>query len=187
MINLIDIRYCRIGTQDIEEHVRFATDIIGLQLVDRTESAAYVRGDNRDHDICYFKGDPADHTLAFEIEHEEDYEAAAKYLTDTGIEVTYGDAAGCAYRRVMSYFTFHDPTGNKIDLVHRPFYGAEPFHPTRAIGIQEFSHVGIKTSDAPRDEKFWCKHFNFRVNDCRSTRCITGWRCSQPTGPACST
>ena len=33
MINLHDIRYARLGTQDLDGAIRFATDVVGLQLV----------------------------------------------------------------------------------------------------------------------------------------------------------
>lgn len=165
MIPLIDVRYVRLGTQDLQANKQFATEIVGLEVVDETPSRVYVRGDNRDHNICYFDGDPKDHTLGLEIEHEDDYEAAKRRLTDAGVEVRDGTPDGCEDRRVKDYFTFIDPTGNQIDLVFRPFDNPEPFLPTRAIGIDEFSHVGLKTSAAARDEKFWTGHFNLRVND----------------------
>jgi 2,3-dihydroxy-p-cumate/2,3-dihydroxybenzoate 3,4-dioxygenase len=165
MIPLVDISYVRLGTADLEENVRFATEIVGLELVERSEKVAYVRGDNRNHDICYFQGSTSDHTTGFEIEHEEDYEAAKRALTDAGVEVREGTAADAQDRRVIDFFTFIDPTGNKIDLVHRPFFNPEPFLPSRKIGIDEFSHVGLNSTDPGRDEKFWVKHFNFRVND----------------------
>ena len=33
MINLHDIRYARLGTQDLDGAIRFATSVVGLQLV----------------------------------------------------------------------------------------------------------------------------------------------------------
>jgi catechol 2,3-dioxygenase-like lactoylglutathione lyase family enzyme len=35
MINLHDIRYARLGTRDLDGAVKFATSIVGLQLVAR--------------------------------------------------------------------------------------------------------------------------------------------------------
>ena len=74
MINLHDIRYTRLGTQDLDGAIRFATDIVGLQLVAREGNAAYfrsdkaeVRGDTRDHTLVYFEGDPADQTIGLEL------------------------------------------------------------------------------------------------------------------------
>ena len=65
MINLHDIRYARLGTQDLDGAIRFATSVVGLQLVAREGNTAYfrsdkadVRGDTRDHTLVYFEGDP---------------------------------------------------------------------------------------------------------------------------------
>lgn len=165
MIPIVDIRYVRLGTRDLAANKQFATEIIGLEVVDESSAAVYVRGDNRDHNICYFDGDPDDHILGFEIQEGEAFEAARRTLTDAGIDIRVGTAAGAAERRVEQYFSFNDPTGNTIDLVYRPHSNPEPVHLSRAIGIEHFSHVGIKTSDAPRDEAFWTSLFNFRVND----------------------
>ncbi|WP_370330407.1 hypothetical protein, partial [Mycolicibacterium hippocampi] len=41
-------------TQDLAANRHFATEIVGLEVVDETPSTVYVRGDNRDHNICYF-------------------------------------------------------------------------------------------------------------------------------------
>ena len=74
MINLHDIRYARLGTADLESAVKFASEIVGLQLVAREGKSAYfrsdkvdVRGDTRDHTLVYFEGDPADQTLGLEL------------------------------------------------------------------------------------------------------------------------
>jgi 2,3-dihydroxy-p-cumate/2,3-dihydroxybenzoate 3,4-dioxygenase len=49
MISLHDIRYIRLGTEDLDEAVRYATRILGLELVRRDRTSAYLRADDRDH------------------------------------------------------------------------------------------------------------------------------------------
>ncbi|MDE0060962.1 MAG: VOC family protein [Defluviicoccus sp.] len=151
MIELVDIRYVRLGTGDVDAAVRFATETLGLELVRRENGAAYVRGDDRDHNICYFDGAPDDHTLGFEVETAEMLDRAAAELGAAGVEVTRGSPQDAARRRVTDYVNFRDPTGNSIDLVLRPFHSGIRYFPSRDAGIQEFSHVGLKTTDAPRD------------------------------------
>ena len=165
MIKLLDIRYARLGTADLEAAVSFATEIVGLQLVRREGKCAYVRGDDRDHDICYVEGDPSDHVLGLEVENSAALAAAKTELKENGIPVSAGTKAGCEARRVMDYITFADPTGNKFDLVVRPMNSNRRYFPTRDAGINEFSHVGLRTTDAPRDEVFWTTLFNVRSND----------------------
>ncbi|MCZ6840862.1 MAG: VOC family protein [Alphaproteobacteria bacterium] len=165
MIEIVDIRYCRLGTADLDGAVRFATELIGLELVDRGNGAAYVRGDDRDHNICYFEGDPADQTLGLEVRAFDDLAAAEASLQAAGVETRRGSDDEAEARRCMGFINFKDPTGNSVDLVVRPFHSGNRYFASRDAGICEFSHVGLKTTDAPRDEAFWSTLFNFRVND----------------------
>jgi len=165
MIELVDIRYVRLGTADLDSAVRYATETLGLELVGRDDGRAYVRGDDRDHNICYIAGDPKDHTLGFEVRTRAELDSAVSTLEDAGVAVRGGSDAECAERRVMAFINFDDPTGNNIDLVLRPFHSGRRYFPSRDAGISEFSHVGLKTTDAPRDEAFWTTLFNIRAND----------------------
>ena len=51
MTDIHDIRYVRIGSDDLDTSVRFATEILGLELMERDANRAYLRGDDRDHKI----------------------------------------------------------------------------------------------------------------------------------------
>ncbi|MGY8957640.1 MAG: VOC family protein, partial [Alphaproteobacteria bacterium] len=148
MIDIVGIRYCRLGTADLDTTVGFARSVIGLEEVGRENGAVYLRGDDRDHNICYFAGDPLDHTLGFAVETFEQLEAAAQILTAAGVAVHHGSDDDAAARRVMAYINFPDPSGNSIDLVVRPYHSGQRYFPSRDAGITEFSHVGLKTTDA---------------------------------------
>jgi catechol 2,3-dioxygenase-like lactoylglutathione lyase family enzyme len=45
MIAIVDIRYCRLGTADLDSTVDFATKLIGLEEVDRSNGQVYLRSD----------------------------------------------------------------------------------------------------------------------------------------------
>lgn len=165
MIEIIDLAYARLGTADLKSAIEFATDLVGLQIARQEDNRAYLRGDDRDHDICYIEGCPDEHVLAFVLEDNEALEAAWNELSEAGVAVTRGTEDECAERRVMQFITFSDPTGNRFDLVVRPFKATRRYFPTRDAGIAEFSHVGLRTTDARRDEEFWTRHFNMRAND----------------------
>jgi len=165
MIEIVGIRYCRLGTADLEGAVEFARNIVGLEEVARENGAVYLRGDHRDHNIVYFQGDPADHTLGLEVETFEELDAAESTLAGAGFEVRRGTDVEAAARRCMGFINFRDPTGNPVDLVVRPFHSGRRYFPSRDAGITEFSHVGLKTTDPARDEKFWSGYFNIRAND----------------------
>ncbi len=165
MIEIVDIRYVRLGTGDLAGAVRFATETVGLELGEHDDNRAYLRGDHRDHNICYFRGDPNDHVLGFELAGRRELEAAAEELQANGVAVHHGTDDECADRRVMGFINFEDPTGNRFDLVVRPFDQGRRYFPSRDAGITEFSHVGLRTMDPIRDEEFWTSLFNIRAND----------------------
>jgi len=172
MINLYDIRYLRIGTPDLDAAVEFATRIVGLQLIGREGKAAYfrsdkvgVRGDTRDHTLVYFEGDPADHTAAFDLRIPDDFDAVGAELDRAGHPVHYGTREECELRRVQQFLAFKDPTGNKFEVVVRPYHSGVRTFPSRDAGITHFSHIGLRTANAPRDEVFWTRTLNARVSD----------------------
>ena len=172
MANLHDIRYLRIGTPKLDDAVEFATSIVGLQLVGREGKSAYfrsdkagVRGDTRDHTLVYFEGDPSDHTSAFDIRDRDDFERIGAELENAGHPVHYGTQEECERRRGRQFIAFKDPTGNKHEIVVRPHNSGPRHFPSRDAGITHFSHIGLRTSDAPRDEAFWTRLLNARVSD----------------------
>lgn len=165
MINIVDLCYARVGTGDLEATLRFAQEKLGLQFVRREDNRAYVRCGVRDHDICYISGDPKDHVLGFEVEDEPALKAAEAELTGAGVSVRKGTGEECADRRVLAFVAFEDPTGNVFDLAVRPHKATRRYFPSRDAGITEFSHVGLRTTDARRDEAFWTTYFNIRPND----------------------
>lgn len=165
MADLHDIRYVRIGSDDLDESVRFATDILGLELVERERDAAYMRGDDRDHNIVYVKGGAAGHVAGFEVATVAALDAAAVEFDQAGIAVRAGTSEECERRRVGAMITIQDPTGNVIDLVARPAASGRRYYGSRDAGITSFSHIGLRTADPKADEAFWTGHLGAKVSD----------------------
>jgi 2,3-dihydroxy-p-cumate/2,3-dihydroxybenzoate 3,4-dioxygenase len=165
VINLLDIRYVRLGTRQRDQADLFAREMLGLERARQEAGASYFRSDSRDHTLVYFDGDPADHTVGFELRSADELEAAAAELGNAGVEVRLGTANECEQRHVRSFIHFKDPTGNKIELVLGPHHSGRRYFPSRDAGITGFSHVGLCTTDAQRDERFWTHVLGARVSD----------------------
>ncbi|MCC6472582.1 MAG: VOC family protein [Burkholderiales bacterium] len=172
MVNLHDIRYLRIGTGHLEDAIEYCTRIVGLQLVAREGGAAYfrsdkapVRGDTRDHTLVYCAGDPREHSIGFDLKDHESLDAAAADLERAGYPVRAGTRAECEQRRVRDFIATEDPSGNRIEIVVRPHHSGVRYFPARDAGITHFSHIGLRTRDAPKDEAFWTRICNARVSD----------------------
>ncbi|MCC6000137.1 MAG: VOC family protein [Pararhodobacter sp.] len=165
MIALKDVVYCRLGTRDLAGAEWFAVTILGLEVSERRKGATYFKSDNRAHTLCYVEGDPADQVTAFEIGSPAELQRAAATLESLGHRVHYGTSQECDARHVREFIRFDDPTGNGIEFVLRPAVSAQRYHGTRDAGITGFSHVGLCTTDAERDERFWTQVCNARVSD----------------------
>jgi len=165
LIDLLDIRYVRLGTRDLDAADRFAREVVGLELAREEAGARYYRSDERDHTLVYFEGDPRDHTAGFELRNAAELQAAAAALSDRGFEVRPGSADAREQRRVHDLISFDDLSGNRIDLVVRPQHSGRRHFPSRNAGITGFSHIGLCSTDAPRDEAFWCGVLGARVSD----------------------
>ena len=165
MIKLRNVSYVRLGTRDLAGAEAFTTDYLGLEVSERHRNSVYFKSDARAHTLCYFEGDPKDQAVAFEIGSQTELEQAAAGLEAMQHTVSRGSAEQAAQRKVVGFIAFRDPTGNNIELVVRPEQSARRYHGTRDAGITGFSHVGLCTTDAARDEKFWTEVCNARVSD----------------------
>jgi 2,3-dihydroxy-p-cumate/2,3-dihydroxybenzoate 3,4-dioxygenase len=172
MINLHDIRYVRMGTPDLDAAVDFCTRIVGLQLAGREGKSAYfrsdkpkVRGDTRDHTLVYTEGDPHDHAVGFDLLDPATFDVIGAELEAAGHKATAGSREECERRRVKEFLWFRDPTGNRVEVVLRPHHSGTRTFLSRDAGITEFSHIGLRTTNAARDEAFWTRILNARVSD----------------------
>ena len=165
MIDLQRVCYVRLGTRDLEGATRFATDVLGLEIAEVGKAAVYFKSDEREHTLCYFEGDPRAQAVAFEVGSRAGLTAAASELERLGHAVHAGTPVEAEARKVREFIAFADPSGNLIELVWRPAHRGERYHGVRDAGITGFSHVGLCTTDAVRDEAFWTQVCNARVSD----------------------
>jgi 2,3-dihydroxy-p-cumate/2,3-dihydroxybenzoate 3,4-dioxygenase len=165
MIDLRDIRYVRLGTRDLDAATRFACRTVGLELARSEGRSRYFRSDRREHTLVYFDGDPTDHTVGFELKSTAALDHAGGELSDAGLEVRAGSALACEQRGVRAYINFRDPSGNSIDLVVGPRESTTSCAPACGAGITGFSHIGLCTLDACRDERVWTELLGARVSD----------------------
>jgi 2,3-dihydroxy-p-cumate/2,3-dihydroxybenzoate 3,4-dioxygenase len=165
MIELNDIRYVRLGTANIDDAVRYATRILGLELVRRDHFGAYLRADDRDHTLVYTNDSPRQHSVAFEVKTPALLDAAASELSNGGHRVRAGSKTECEQRWVDQMVSFEDPSGNTIELVSRPAASGRRYFPSRDAGITGFSHIGLHSIVPRQDEVFWTTTCNARVSD----------------------
>ena len=164
MISLDTISYVRLVTRNLDSTVDYARTILGLQLVERRRDTAYFRSDDRHHTLCYTEA-PESEAIGFALPPNVDLAAIGGRLEAAGIRVHEGTPAECDERHVEKFLRFRDLTGNTIELLVRPHESPRRYFAARDAGITGFSHIGLRTTDAKRDEAFWTEVLNARVSD----------------------
>jgi len=167
VITLKDLAYVRVGTQDMQSQLRFAQEIVGLELVAVEGSTAYLRADDRHHCLAFVEGE-AIGTLAsaFVLANSVALDAAAEQLEGEGLSVHRGTPDEARARRVQQFISFTTPSGNPIELVvGQTHLESRPVRFARPAGITEFGHIGIEAPDVASAEEFWVRNFNIQVSD----------------------
>lgn len=165
MITIDQLRYVRLGTRDLPAAVNFAERVLGLQLVDRSDEAAYFRSDMRGHTLVFFLGKSTESAVGFEIHGRAQFDAAIAKLSQHGIEVAISSERACAARRARALASFRDPGGNMIELVLRPLNSGWRHFPARDAGIVGLQGVALRSRNVPECEALWTTFFNGRVSD----------------------
>jgi 2,3-dihydroxy-p-cumate/2,3-dihydroxybenzoate 3,4-dioxygenase len=164
-INLHDICYVRVGTDDLQQAAEFANKVVGLQVIREERDRVFFKSDEREHTLCYFNGDPGESVPGFELDDSTQLDAAAATLEGLGQAVQRGTAEEAERRRVREFISFKDPSGNTVEFVVRPYHDGVRFHGARDAGIQGFNHIGLRSSDPVRDGKFWTDVCQARISD----------------------
>src|ERR1700746_2089129 len=120
MITLTDIAYVRSGAADLDAATRFATEVVGLELVAPTGVVvAHLRADGRHHCLALVEGPSGVISSGFTVAGPDALDAAETELERSGISVHRGSAAEARSRRVREFIVFDDPFGNRLWLVRQ--------------------------------------------------------------------
>jgi 2,3-dihydroxy-p-cumate/2,3-dihydroxybenzoate 3,4-dioxygenase len=166
MITLTDVAYVRSGAADLAAATRFATEIVGLELVAPVDGqVAYLRADHRHHCLALVQGPSGVIASGFTVADSDALEVAETELERAGLAVHRGSEAEARSRRVREFIALDDPFGNRIELVSQQETVARPVAFSRAAGITEFGHLCLDAPDVHEAYRFWSTRFNARVSD----------------------
>lgn len=178
MIELKDIAYVRSGAADLRAAVDFATDIVGLELVEESDGIAYLRADQRHHCLAFVAGESGVISSGFTLRDLDALGDAETELERAGLTVKRGSKEGAKSRHVHEYVAFEDPFGNRVDLVVGQTMRPTPVEFNRTAGITEFGHICLDAPDVYEAGRFWTTHFNAKVSDW-----VTGAACLMRIDP----
>lgn len=166
MVHITELGYLGISVSDADAWKDYATQVIGLELVDEQEGDRfYLRADHWHHRIVVHTGGVDDYAYAgYRVADQWALEDASEKLEAAGIPFQVGSDALAEERRVLGLITLQDPHGNPIEIFygpqvdeHKPFHPGRPMFGRFATGSGGLGHILIAQADLPAALEFYRK------------------------------
>ena len=136
MTAITELGYMRLGVSSLSAWKQYATQILGLELVDEGEPGrCYLRMDSWHHRFILEEDGSDDlNALGLRVAGPEEFRAMDRRLSEANVGHEIGSRALADDRRVLEIMLLDDPNGNPIEIFHGPLvqYG-RPFHPGRPM------------------------------------------------------
>ena len=126
--------YVGVRATDLDGWRNYATGLLGMQLVDRSQSTLAFRMDDRSQRLVV-AGDNANGPgfYGWEVENADALAQLAGRLEAHGVRVRRMPKAHADERHVAEVIAFEDPVGNRLEAFYGPHLATEPFMPGRCI------------------------------------------------------
>lgn len=163
--------YMGIGTSDLSEWTRFATDWLGMQMIERGNTARAFRMDDRSQRLVVDRSlAEGDRYFGFEVAGAAELQALATRLEDARVPVTREPQSLADQRFVKELISFRDPGGNRLEAFHGAAVADAPFSPGRAIsgfrtGALGMGHVVFHVRDIGDLLGFYHDLLGFGISD----------------------
>jgi biphenyl-2,3-diol 1,2-dioxygenase/3,4-dihydroxy-9,10-secoandrosta-1,3,5(10)-triene-9,17-dione 4,5-dioxygenase len=168
---LIDqLGYLALEVRDLDRWRVFATDILGLQLIER-EDGFDLRNDAWARRILVRPGELDDAAaVGWQAADASALETAHDRLKAAEIDVAWGSDAECAARGVQRMLCFTDPGGTPTELFVGPEQAATPFESALVpggfvAGDLGFGHIVLSTRDKAESVRFYTELLGFLHSD----------------------
>lgn len=172
--------YIGLEVSDLGAWKTFASDVLGLEAVERADGTLDLRLDDYATRIRLHHGSRDDLAYAgWEVKDAAALDALAERLRSAGATVARGTDALAADRRVAELIQFTDPEGN----AHEAFYGPlqktnSPFVSPLGVkfktGRQGLGHLVLSCRDKPAMMAFFVDTLGFRLSDHIVTEVVPG-------------
>jgi 2,3-dihydroxybiphenyl 1,2-dioxygenase len=163
--------YLGIGSDQLDDWGDYATNWLGLQVVDRGASVRAFRMDDRKQRLVIDRSMPeGQRYFGWEVADAAALDALAGRLEDAGVAVTSEPLALADQRFVRGLISFADPFGNRLEAFHGAQIADEPFRPGRPIsgfrtGAQGMGHAVLMVTNVDTALAFYRDLLGFRISD----------------------
>ncbi|WP_428484074.1 VOC family protein [Rhodopila sp.] len=126
--------YVGIGSSDLSEWTSFASDWLGMQMIERGNTARAFRMDDRSQRLVVDRSLPeGDRYFGFDVATAADLQSLAARLDAANVPVTWEAKALADQRFVKEVISFRDPAGNRLEAFHGAAVADTAFRPGRSI------------------------------------------------------
>ena len=163
--------YLGIKSSQMDQWSRMATDLLGMQRVDRAAKVnAYRMDDCKQRLIIDGSSDAGLAVMGWEVATQSELDRLAGRLDDHGVRVTRGTRALADERHVSELISFSDPAGNPLEAFHGPELASDPFRPGRPIsgfrtGALGMGHAVLNVENVEALLPFYRDLLGFKVSD----------------------
>jgi 2,3-dihydroxybiphenyl 1,2-dioxygenase len=136
--------YVGIGAANLADWSDFATNWIGMQMVERGNACRAFRMDDRRQRLVIDRSlAEGERYFGWEVADAAALNALAGRLEAAGVAVRAETAALADQRCVRGLISFSDPAGNRLEAFHGALQADEPFRPGRTISGFRTGPLGI--------------------------------------------
>lgn len=134
MVQITELGYVGLGVKSLAEWKRFASEILGLEVVEESDRC-WLRMDYWHHRFILEEDGTDDlNFVGFRVAGVEEFREMARTLKDAGVAIEIATPAEAGERRVLELMRLKDPSGYRIEIFHGPQVQADkPFHPGRRM------------------------------------------------------
>jgi 2,3-dihydroxybiphenyl 1,2-dioxygenase len=163
--------YVGIGASDLADWSDFATNWIGMQMVERGNASRAFRMDDRAQRLVIDRSlAEGERYFGWEVADAAALDALAARLEAAKVTVRREPASLADQRYVRALISFADPAGNRLEAFHGPLLADEPFRPGRTIsgfrtGPLGMGHAVFHVKAIDDLLGFYCDTLGFGVSD----------------------
>jgi 2,3-dihydroxybiphenyl 1,2-dioxygenase len=170
-MTLQSLGYVGFQGQDVAAWSEFATSLLGMEVVDQSQSGLTLRMDNRKQRVVIDRsGAAGSHIFGWEVADRSALDALAAHLESRNVRVGREPGALAAQRCVTELISFADPVGNRLEAFHGPMLADFPFRPGRNIsgfrtGPLGMGHAVLTVERIDDVMPFYVDVLGFRLSD----------------------
>jgi len=172
MASVSQLGYLGLNVNDAEEWERFAIELLGLEVVDKTAQGFFMRMDEYHHRFIVQPGREDDIAfVGWEVADERALQELDSQLKSNGVETREGSPEESKTRGVLGLVKFTDPSGIPTEAYFGPLMNfGEPFKSARPIsgfetGTMGLGHIVIRVDDSARSLHFYRDVLGMRISD----------------------